>query len=57
MAITASTSCCGRCGRWYFGYLCPYCAEERKKEREEYQRMINRLDREYYQERNKKNET
>lgn len=25
MAITAGTCCCGKCGRWFYGYYCPYC--------------------------------
>ena len=25
MAITAGTRCCGKCGKWYYGYSCPYC--------------------------------
>ena len=30
MAITAGTRCCGKCGRWYYGYYCPYCSKESK---------------------------
>lgn len=30
MAITAGTSCCGNCGRWYYGYSCPYCSGGKK---------------------------
>lgn len=27
--ITAGTRCCGKCGRWFFGYSCPYCNKEK----------------------------
>lgn len=30
MSISAGTCCCGKCGRWYYGYFCPYCKKEGK---------------------------
>ena len=28
MSISAGTCCCGKCGRWFYGYYCPHCKKE-----------------------------
>lgn len=35
MAITAGTSCCGKCGKWYFGYSCPDCSSSATNKKDE----------------------